>query len=203
MHIDGHEVRSRVRPNVTGNQWHAEDTGLRVHAKAQTPGFLRKRSGRTPALQIFPLNLRLVRPLAYTLHIQVEEEIPHRGVSRHNNFVDLLSAEIETPANLLNFMVHGIDNGSMQLATECSSVIRDAVHDIASSEPLRILKGADAHSPALLQIHKLCSNSSGAQVDRQTVNVTAILVYDYAVIAHRLTVASDNRIMVEKLFGTL
>ena len=80
---------------MTGDQGEAVHPGLQVGPKTEPPGDLDQRRRGALTGQVLELHQRLVGPLADSLHIELEEEIPHGGVAGYGNLVDLLTGEVQ------------------------------------------------------------------------------------------------------------
>ncbi len=90
------KTRRRVRADVASEKRKAVDLRFRVHGKPQSFRF-RRESGRGPlARSQLVLGRGAIRLLAHRVHVEAEEEIPHRGVRGDRHLDDALGRERET-----------------------------------------------------------------------------------------------------------
>ena len=94
-------------------------------------------------------------------------------------------------------MIQRIDYAFVKLAAVGAGIVRDAIHDVAAPEALRIFERREADSRALLQIHELDDYSGGPDVDRHAIHVAEVLVDHLAIVKHLVTGPGDHGIDFE------
>ena len=136
------------------------------------------------------LDYGFVGPFANRLHVQPKKHIAHRRVADDDDLVDSPLAELQAPAHFADLKIHAGDHHLLQLATKLSTIVGDAMHDVAAAESLRILKRSGVHDIAGLQVDQVHDYSGSAHVDGYAKNPAAILVN--TLIAEVDTITSTN-----------
>src|SRR6185503_6668666 len=116
--------------------------GALVRKYAELFGWNTERGVRALAGSEIVLDERLIWLLTDALNVESKKQIPHGGVAGDDDLIDLPAAERKPLAERHDLAVHGVDHGSLQLASRFARIIGDATHDIAAAETLRILEGA-------------------------------------------------------------
>ena len=197
--VHRHKVGRGIRPHVARDQRHPVDLRPRIGAHAEAPGTLQQGGRLALAVQTGALHQGLVRSLADALHIQPEEEVAHRGVSRHDDLIDLLAGKPQTICQFENLVIDRIDDRLPQLALKLP-VVGDAVHHVAAAETLRVLKRTHVDALSRFQVHEIHHDRCRAQIDRDAVKAAAIPVDGDAVIIYDVPPARDQGVRIDRLF---
>ena len=191
--FDGRQVGRYVAAHVAGDEGQAVDPGLRIGPEPQSAGADGERRGLPLAREVFVLDHGLVGFLADALHVEPEEEVPHGGVACHDDLVDLLTYRSRPFAPVHDLVVDGVDDGVPEFVLE-GAVVGDPVHHVAAAETLGVLEGTDVDAITGLEVHEVHDHRGGAQVDREPVDVSAVLVHLLAVVVDVIPPPGDHGI---------
>ena len=159
---------------MTAYQWRAVDVRSWEYAEPQVPCPACQGRGRPFSGLHFDLGQRLVRPLSYRLHVHAEDDVAHRRVADDHGLVDAAAVHARLPAHLPHLEVDGRYHDPPQLAGVLSSVIGDAVHDVAAPEPLRVLEGCRVDDRTPLQVDHVHRHGRCTDVHRQPVDAAPV-----------------------------
>ena len=194
VHAHRKHIRRHVRAHVTADERPPVNVSVREHADARLP---RRRAQRRrvahPGARL-ALDDRPVRLLAYRLHVQAEQHIAHRRVAHHDHLVYAPPVEAKLPRHVADLEVDGRNHHLSKLAVELASVVRDAVHDVAAAEPLRILERSRMRDAARLQVNQVHDHSRRADVYRKPIDRAAIVVYAPSLEYNRVAVSNGQRL---------
>ena len=106
-----------------------------------------------------------VRDPADRPHVEPEDQVAHRGVAHDDGVHEPAAVDAQLRAEAPELVVERAPQRLAQLARELV-VVRDAGHDVAAAEPLRVLERGDREDAPRLEVHELEHDGRRADVDR-------------------------------------
>ena len=128
------------RADVAGDERRPDHAAVRVHHQADLVGPPAQPGRGAPRRrQHRDLGDRLVRELADRPDVDAEEEVAHRAVGDDHRLVDLVPVDAVLAVEVAQLVVEGPAQGQQHRAREVL-LVRDAGHDVAAAEALRVLE---------------------------------------------------------------
>ena len=162
------QTSSYIRTHMAANERAPVNVGRREHPQPQLFGAEIETRGLAQSGLDFLLRHRHVGFLANGLDVEAEKDIPHGRVAHHHYLINQAAVKAEPPGHFTNLAIDRGQHDLLQFSVVLSSVISDAVHYVASTKPLGVLKGGRVKDFTRFQVDQIHHHCCGSGVNGQT-----------------------------------